>query len=163
IMNGDYKGDIVTLVNDYSIAGAYDQAYSPGNELFVSLKENNNELNAHVTNVKRDKYLDYVAWIFILILIFIGKIQGLFAVLSLIVIGKIQVLLVLLSLILIALVLSFALDFYINNNNVNLLIVIALCVIFFTLSSLLLVNGFNEKTYAAIVASLIGTFISVLT
>src|SRR5690625_3028525 len=36
IMNGDYKGDIVTLVNDYSIAGAYDQAYSPGNELFVS-------------------------------------------------------------------------------------------------------------------------------
>src|SRR5699024_6550804 len=59
IMNGDYKGDIVTLVNDYSIAGAYDQAYSPGNELFVSLKENNNELNAHVTNVKRDKYLVY--------------------------------------------------------------------------------------------------------
>src|SRR5699024_4561827 len=46
--------------------------------------------------------------------------------------------------------------------NVNLLIVIALCVIFFTISSLLLVNGFNEKTYAAIVASLIGTFISVL-
>src|SRR5690625_5282789 len=54
IMNGDYKGDIVTLVNDYSIAGAYDQAYSPGNELFVSLKENNNELNAYVKNVKRD-------------------------------------------------------------------------------------------------------------
>ena len=147
IMNGDYKGDIVTLVNDYSIAGAYDQAYSPGNELFVSLKENNNELNAYVKNVKRDKYLVYVAWIFILILIFIGKRQGLFAVLSLIIN---------------ALVLSFALDFYINNNNVNLLIVIALCVIFFTISSLLLVNGFNEKTYAAIVASLIGTFISVL-
>ena len=147
IMNGDYKGDIVTLVNDYSIAGAYDQAYSPGNELFVSLKENNNELNAYVKNVKRDKYLVYVAWIFILILIFIGKRQGLFAVLSLIIN---------------ALVLSFALDFYINNNNVNLLLVIALCVIFFTISSLLLVNGFNEKTYAAIVASLIGTFISVL-
>src|SRR5699024_3618982 len=58
--------------------------------------------------------------------------------------------------------LSVALDFYINNNNVNLLIVIALCVIFFTISSLLLVNGFNEKTYASIGASLIGTFISVL-
>src|SRR5699024_5314188 len=197
IMNGDYKGDIVTLVNDYSIAGAYDQAYSPGNELFVSLKENNNELNAYVKNVKRDKYLVYVAWIFILILIFIGKRQGLFAVLSLIInalvlsfaldfyinnnnvnlfivfflfififififIGKRYCLFAVLSLIINALFLSFALDFYINNNNVNLLIVIALCVIFFTISSLLLVNGFNEKTYAAIVASLIGTFISVL-
>src|SRR5699024_6423568 len=134
------------LVNDYSIAGAYDQAYSPGTELFVSLKENNNELNAHVTNVKRAKYLVYVAWLSILLLIFIGKRQGLFAVLSLIID---------------ALVLFFALDFYINNNNVNFLIVIALCVIILTISSLVLVSGFNEKTYAAIVASLIGTFISV--
>src|SRR5699024_11735715 len=87
IMNGDYKGDIVTLVNDYSIAGAYDQAYSPGNELFVSLKENNNELDAYVKNVKRDKYLDYVAWIFILILIFFVIIQGLFTVLCLFIIA----------------------------------------------------------------------------
>src|SRR5699024_4348960 len=114
-MNGDYIGDIVTLVNDYSIAGAYDKAYSPSNHLIVSIKKNNNEINAHVTNVKNYKYIVYVAWIFILILIFIGKRQGLFAVLSLIIN---------------ALVLSFALDFYINNNNVNLLIVIALCVIF---------------------------------
>src|SRR5699024_7326571 len=45
-MHGDYRGDIVNLVNDYSIACAYDQAYSPVNELFVSLKENNNQLNA---------------------------------------------------------------------------------------------------------------------
>src|SRR5699024_11120326 len=100
-----------------------------------------------VKNVKRDKYLVYEAWIFILILIFIGKRQGLFAVLSLIIN---------------ALVLSFALDFYINNNNVNLLIVIALCVIFFTISYLLLVNGFNKITISLIFTSLIGTFIAVL-
>src|SRR5699024_9751781 len=101
----------------------------------------------YAKNVKRDKYLVYVAWIFILILICIGNRQGLFAVLSLI---------------MNALALSFALDSSITTNTVNLLIVIALCVIFFPIRSLLIVNGFNEKTYAAIVASLIGTFISVL-
>src|SRR5699024_12676977 len=58
IMNGDYKGYIDTLVNEYSISGAYDHAYSPGNELFVSLKENHNELNSNMTNLKRDKSLD---------------------------------------------------------------------------------------------------------
>jgi uncharacterized membrane protein len=35
-------------------------------------------------------------------------------------------------------------------------------VILFTVISLLLVNGFNEKTYAAIVATLLATFVSLL-
>ncbi len=147
IMNGKHIGESVELINDYSIAGAYDQAYTPGNELFVSLSKNEEPLTAYITNVKRDKYIIYVAWIFIFTLVLIGKRQGLFAVISLGVN---------------ALVLSFALDIYINNNNVNLLFIISICVIFFTVSSLLLVNGLNEKTYAAIVASLIGTFISIL-
>ena len=38
----------------------------------------------------------------------------------------------------------------------------SISVILFTVISLLLVNGFNEKTYAAIVATLIGTFISLV-
>lgn len=147
IMNGEYVGDTIELMNDYSIAGAYDQAYTPGNELFVSLSKSEEPLTGYVTNVKRDKYIIYVAWIFIFTLVLIGKIQGFFAVISL----GIN-----------ALVLSLALDIYINYNNINLLLVISLCVIIFTVSSLLLVNGRNEKTYAAIVASLLGTFISVL-
>src|SRR5699024_1345442 len=147
IMNGEYVGDTIELMNDYSIAGAYDQAYTPGSELFVSLSKSEEPLTGYVTNVKRDKYIIYVAWIFILTLVLIGKRQGFFAVISLAIN---------------ALVLSFALDIYINYNNINLLLVISLCVIIFTVSSLLLVNGRNEKTYAAIVASLLGTFISVL-
>lgn len=147
IMNGEYVGDTIELMNDYSIAGAYDQAYTPGSELFVSLSKSEEPLTGYVTNIKRDKYIIYVAWIFILTLVLIGKRQGFFAVISLAIN---------------ALVLSFALDIYINYNNINLLLVISLCVIIFTVSSLLLVNGRNEKTYAAIVASLLGTFISVL-
>lgn len=147
IMNGEYVGDTIELMNDYSIAGAYDQAYTPGSELFVSLSKSEEPLTGYVTNVKRDKYIIYVAWIFIFTLVLIGKRQGFFAVISLAIN---------------ALVLSFALDIYINYNNINLLLVISICVIIFTVSSLLLVNGRNEKTYAAIVSSLLGTFISVL-
>lgn len=147
IKNGKYIGQTIELTNDYSIAGAYDQAYSSGNELFVSLSKTKEPLTGSVTNVKRDKYIVYIAWIFIFTLILIGKKQGLFAVVSL----GIN-----------ALILSFALDIYVHNYNVNLLFVISICVIIFTISSLLLVNGVNEKTFAAIVATLIGTFISVL-
>lgn len=147
IMNGKYLGEVIELTNEYSIAGAYDQAYQPGNELFINLKKTNDSLTGYITDVKRDKYMIYIAWIFIFILVLIGKKQGLFAVLSLA---------------FNALILSFALDIYINNHHVNLLFVCSICVLIFTVSSLLLVNGRNHKTYAAIVASLIGTFISVL-
>src|SRR5699024_2533158 len=41
------------------------------------------------------------------------------------------------------------------------LLICGLTVILFTVISLLLVNGFNEKTYAAILATLLGTFASV--
>lgn len=61
-----------------------------------------------------------------------------------------------------ALLLSFALDVYVNNSTISLLWICGITVILFTVTSLLLVNGFNEKAYAAIVATLLGTFISLL-
>ena len=56
--------------------------------------------------------------------------------------------------------LSYALDVYLNTSDISLLLICSISVILFTVISLLLVNGFNEKTYAAIVATLLGTFIS---
>ena len=94
-------------------------------------------------DVKRDKYVLIIAWIFIFTLLIIGKKQGLFTVISLAVN---------------ALILSFSLDVYVKNPNISLILIIGISVFFFTIISLLLVNGFNEKTYAAIVSTLIGTF-----
>src|SRR5699024_257009 len=51
------------------------------------------------------------------------------------------------------------LDIYVNTN-INLLWICGLAVVLFTVLSLLLVNGCNEKTYAAIIATLLGTFAS---
>lgn len=149
IKNGSQKGQIVYLTNKYSSSGAYDQSYHIGNELFVWLDKNETGqtiLTGSISDVKRDKYLLPVLWIFIFTLLFIGKKQGLFAIVSLIIN---------------AVLLAFALDIYVNNANISLLLVCGVTVILFTVTSLLLVNGLNEKTYAAIFATLLGTFASV--
>lgn len=144
IKNGDEKGEEISLTNEYSLSGAYDQPYEEGNEVFINIKDNESgsDLAGSITDVKRDKYLVIAAWVFIIVLLLIGKKQGLFAAISL----AVNIIL-----------LSYALDIYVNTGA-NLLWISAITVILFTVLSLLFVNGFNEKTYAAIVATLLGTF-----
>nr|WP_263325278.1 YibE/F family protein [Neobacillus sp. Marseille-Q6967] len=150
IKNGDQKGQLIHLTNEYSSSGAYDQKYHVGNELFVSIDTNtegNTRLTGNIIEVKRDKYILMVAWVFIFTLLFVGKKQGLLSIISLAVN---------------AVLLSYALDVYLNTSGISLLWICSISVILFTVISLLLVNGFNEKTYAAIIATLLGTFISLL-
>lgn len=149
IKNGSNKGEHIHLTNTYSITGAYDHAYQLGNEVFVSIDQETNEhqgLTGDIADVKRDKYLVMTTWIFIFVLLIVGKKQGLFATVSL----AVNIIL-----------LSYALDIYIATGF-NLLWICGITVVLFTITSLLLVNGFNEKTYAAIIATLLGTFISLL-
>jgi uncharacterized membrane protein len=148
--NGEYSGLEIKLTNEYSDSGAYDQEYKPGDELFVSfddLKDDNKVLTGYIEDVKRDKYLMIIGWVFIILLLIVGKKQGLF---SLITLGINSILL------------SYALDIYLKSEGISLLIVCGIGVIFFTAISLLLVNGFNEKTYAAVAATLIVTFTTLL-
>ncbi len=150
IKNGEEKGQLIHLTNEYSSSKAYDQEYHVGSEVFVSIDtstKETKELTGDIKDVKRDKYVLIVAWIFIFILLLVGKKQGLFSIISLVVN---------------ALLLSYALDVYLHNPDKSLLVICSISVILFTVISLLLVNGFNEKTYAAIVATLLGTFISLL-
>ncbi|MFJ7978425.1 YibE/F family protein [Peribacillus sp. JNUCC 23] len=148
IKNGENKGKVIHLKNEYSSSGAYDQEYRVGNELFVSIDTNteeNEDLTGAIKDVKRDKYVLFIAWIFIFILLIVGKKQGLFSIISLAVN---------------AVLLSYALDVYLYDPETSLVLICGISVILFTAISLLLVNGFNEKTYAAIIATLLGTFIS---
>lgn len=150
IKNGQQKGQQIHITNEYSTSGAYDHAYRVGNELFVSIDkqtEESTDLIGSIEDVKRDKYILMIMWVFIFVLLLIGKKQGFFSIVSLAVN---------------ALLLSFALDVYVNNSTISLLWICGITVILFTVTSLLLVNGFNEKAYAAIVATLLGTFISLL-
>lgn len=149
LKNGKHKGEQIHLTNQYSISKAYDQAYQPGDDLFVSIDKlkKGAHLTGNIQDVKRDKYIVYAGWIFLFILLAVGKRQGLLSGISLAVN---------------ALLLTYALDIYVNNPNTSLLWICGIIAVLFTVISLLLVNGFNEKTYAAIVATLIGTAASLL-
>ncbi|WP_369922160.1 MULTISPECIES: YibE/F family protein [unclassified Sporosarcina] len=141
--NGNQKNQEIHLTNQYSFSGAYDQQYHAGNELFVSIDSAaEGKLAGSITDVKRDKYVVVVAWIFIFTLLIVGHKQGLLAIVSFI----INVLL-----------LSFALDIYVKYYDVSLLVVCGICIVLFTAISLILVSGRTEKTYAAIAATLIAT------
>ena len=148
LKNGEEKGQLIHLTNKYSSSAAYDQEYHVGNELFVSIDTNTEEnsyLTGTIKDVKRDKYVIIVAWIFILILLIVGKKQGLFSIISLAVNS---------------ILLSYALDIYLNTSGNSLLWICSIAILLFTVISLLLVNGFNEKTYAAIITTLLATFLS---
>lgn len=148
IQNGEEKGKLIHLKNEYSSSGAFDQEYRVGNDLFVSIDtktKENSELTGTIKDVKRDKFVLIVAWVFILTLLIVGKKQGLLSIISLAVN---------------AILLSYALDFYLNTSNIGLVLICSISIILFTVFSLLLVNGFNEKTYAAVIATLLGTFLS---
>ena len=150
IKNGKEKGRLLHLTNEFSSSGAYDQEYQVGSELFVSIdakKEASSGLTGSIIDVKRDKYVLLVAWMFILTLLIVGKKQGLFSIISLVVN---------------AVLLAYGLDVYVNTSGLSLLWICSISIILFTVLSLLLVNGFNEKTYAAIIATLMGTLLSLL-
>lgn len=150
LKNGNKKGEKIELTNKYSTSGAFDYKFENGNELFVWININSEDgpvLTGVIEDVKRDKYLAIAAWIFIFILLLVGKKQGFYSIISLA---------------FIAIILSFALDIYVDHPNINLLMICGVAVILFTIITLLLVNGANEKTYAAIIATLLGTFSALL-
>lgn len=145
VLNGEEKGASVSISNEYSSSAAYDHAYTVGNEVFFEFhkkKTDDERLIGSITDLKRDKYLVLIAWVFIITLLLVGKWQGLFASVSL----GINII-----------ILSYALDLYVNTS-INLLWISGITVILFTIISLILVNGWNEKTFAAIIATILGTF-----
>lgn len=147
LLNGENKGQTIYISSEYSTSGAFDHPYHIGNDVFIVIEKNVTEdgtLVGEITDLKRDKYLVLILWVFVLVLLLVGKRQGLFASISL---GVNMI------------ILSYALDIYVKTGA-NLLWVSGLLVILFTVISLLMVNGFNEKTYAAIVATLLGTFLA---
>ncbi|WP_084676126.1 YibE/F family protein [Carnobacterium funditum] len=148
IKNGTQKGQVILLENTYSFSGAYDHEYQVGDELFITIQNSDGRnLTGVIDYPKRDTYVLTAAWLFIMTVFIIGKKSGLFSIVSLIIN---------------VLVLSLALSHYTNSEGASLLLICSVLVIFFTIASLVLVSGHNEKTYAAILATLMGTFSALL-
>ncbi len=148
LKSGKEKGEFIRLKNKYSASGVYDQAYHVGNELFVSINKNEDKkLTGSIIGVKRDKYVLIIAWLFIFLLLLVGRMQGFFSTISLAVNASLM---------------FFALDVYVNHSTISLLWICGIAVVLFTFVSLLLINGLNEKAFTAAITTLLGTFSSLL-
>ena len=146
LKNGAHEGQEVIAENGYSTSQANDYELKKGTELFVTMKEaKDGTQSATIDGVKRDKYLAIIVWMLLLMLIVVSKKQGVFAIVTLCTN---------------AFILSYALDLYIANEQASLLFICSICILIFTIFSLLVVNGVNKKTAAAIIATLIGTAVS---
>lgn len=144
LKNGEQKGSQIELTNEYSDSRAYHPKLSIGDEVFVSVEETSTgELVGSIADIKRDEALLVVAWLFIFVLLAVGRKQGLFAMISLVVN---------------AVIIAYALDLYIDTSNVSLLFIMSGAVVVMSILSLLFVSGFHAQTYAAIISTLLGTF-----
>lgn len=141
IKNGSDKGEVTEFDNEYVQSLALDYELAAGDEIFLA------QDGQATGDIKRDKYFIFVAWVFLAVLLAVGKSRGALSALSLFVNAAI---------------LSFALDIYIQHPSISLSVITAISIIIFTVLSLLMATGFNEKTYTAILATLIGTVISLV-
>lgn len=146
IMNGPYKNKQVQIQNNYSFSGANDSQFRVGDEVFLQPITAESQ-TGRIKDVKRDKFVVLLACFFILSLFFVGGKKGMFSAISLIV--NILLLLIVMHL-------------YTQLNSSSLVALCILLVFLFTPISLLLVSGHHPKTYAAIIATLLGTLIAFL-
>lgn len=147
IMNGILKGKSIQLKNLTTFSNVNDLNLKVNDEVFISFETNDAQeiTNSKILDLKRDRYIVYIANIFIVLILLIGGIKGFKSLASVIV--NMGILLVLIEL------------FSRGYNLIPLSIVASL---FFVIFSILIVSGKNRKSISAIAGTLIGTFISML-
>lgn len=138
ILNGSRKGEVITLTNTYSFSGVNDERYRKGNQVFVSLKQNEEE--GTITGRKRDVYLVMLIGIFVCLLLYINEWKGMVIFISLV--FNIVTFLV-------------ALVKYGQGKSLTMLVYGMMFV--FSIVTLIFAAGFHKKTIAALLSTWITT------
>lgn len=145
ILNGKHKGLEVNTTNERSTSNVYDENYHIKDKVFISIN-NLKSKNVSIINYKRDIYVVIIFLVFIYALYFIGKKQGMCA---------------LIALITNIIIYCFAINLY-TTKKINLILLSAICTIIFTVISLLLAIGKNKKALVTIISTLISVFFTLL-
>ena len=138
LLNGTYKGEVVTLKNAYTSSGVRDEKYVKGDRLIVSIKEDKNGLTGKIKYLKTDFYVVFLIIMLLLVLIFTAKKEGVISIITLVI--NIALFYI-------------ALNLYYNGYNIFLL-TIAL-IILFSVITMLFINGFNKGALATISSVLV--------
>lgn len=138
VKNGEWKGQEIQLENRYDKSLVYDDQYSEGNFLFITVDDSSaSPLVGTITGVKRDYYVVLTLLILLNLLILIGGKQGSFTILGLIInVGLFSGMLML------------------YGSGVNILLLSIALVILFSAIVLVLINGWNHRTLISLCATL---------
>lgn len=141
IISGKYRGKRFVVTNTYSPSQAVSQKYRPHQRVIVSFIKEKPKL----VEPKRD-------WVVVL---------SMFLTISLIILitGK-QASLLLISMVLNSIIFYFVIKNDIKENGTKIFLVYGIAAILFTLISLIIVQGFNQKMIVTLCATLLGVFVS---
>lgn len=137
ILNGEHKGLIVNAQNERSTSNVYDENYHKNDRVFVTINNLKNN-SVHITNYKRDFYVVVILLVFIYALYFIGKKQGMLAIIALVVN---------------IIVYSIAINLF-TSKKMGLILLSCISTVIFTIVSLLLAIGKNKKALVTILSTL---------
>ena len=145
ITSGKFKNNYVRVEN--YIEGhneAFNIRVSEGSGVLLYIEENEDGTiqNAYVSEILRDKYLLWLAIVFVLVLVAVGRLKGIKAVITL-------------ALTFVA-VLRILLPAILRGHN-PILISVLICIAI-TIVTLTIISGFNKKTFSAIIGT-VGGFI----
>jgi len=144
IMNGVYKGQIILLKNSFSSSELYQDSFSKGDEVFITLNsQGSTSLSGTITGLKRDKYVVLLLSALMMLLVFLEKRKGLLTMISLFL--NITVFYSLLTC---------------YQDGTDILTVCILASLFFTLFSLAFLNGFSRKTLAAVISTILSVTVT---
>ena len=145
IKNGNMKGKVISIKNQYHEDQAFDQKYHKNDKIFISISGNESENRYYIEGYKRDKYIVMLTVFLILFIILIGHRQGFLSLLS----------------VTINILIFYGIVF-LNTKNISLSTLSVIGSFVFCICCLLLVSGFNKKTYTAIISCLSGITITLL-
>jgi uncharacterized membrane protein len=146
ILSGKFKGQILTLTNSRLHGDlVYDVVAEDGMEIVLAVREREGQSpSIGVDTYARDKVLYILIFLFIFVLIGVGRLKGLMALISLVITGL--------------LIAFFMLPLMFKGFSPILLAVITASIVIFI--SLMLIGGFNKKSLAAIIGTSAGVVIA---
>lgn len=148
MLNGKYRGQVLTVTNTYSYSGAMDQKYRVGNEIFLTrVHKKNGSLHATIAGYKRDTVIVFLTWLVILLLLLMMKKQGSLALLS-VVINSILFIL--------------AIELDLKMQAAHVLLIFGTLALIFTIVSLILILGLTKRMLATLGATIFGTLVAML-
>ncbi|ABR46770.1 YibE/F family protein [Alkaliphilus metalliredigens QYMF] len=145
VTQGEFRDSEITI--DHTLSGnmARDFYYQEGDRVLLWIESTNGEMSrAYIREVTRDHYLMYLTLFFIFSLLLIGGKKGAKAIITLCITGL--------------LVIKVLLPLILEGFNPTIVTIVIASII--VSSTLIIISGFNRKTYAAIIGTIGGVIIA---